>query len=329
MNALLFSLFLAYAQSSSAPHNTAPREPEYFDEPRFTVAGVTDNTYRGAHGSDTPLRSTEALTKATAALKETGPQNSVADEDERQGKPLDAVREYERAAEADPSEPHLFDWGTELLVHGAPQPAAEVFDKGHRLYAASVRMLLGLAAALYAHGDYDQAARRFFEACDLNPSDPVPYLFLAKVQNRAIADADGYLERLARFAKLHPDDSRANYYYAVALSSRQADDARVRTLLEKSIELDPNFGVAHLQLGIIYSDEANYSAGISEYLKAVASNPELEEAHYRLSQAYTATGEKSRAQEELKIYKELSTRAAEAAERERQRLQQFVVTLRR
>ena len=41
-------------------------EPAFFDEPAFTVAGVTDNTYRGGHGSDTVLRSSQAITKATA-----------------------------------------------------------------------------------------------------------------------------------------------------------------------------------------------------------------------------------------------------------------------
>ena len=328
MSAVLFVGLLLCAQSSSPSHGTAPAEPpEYFDQPQFTVAGVTDNTYRGAHGSDAPLRSTETLTRAAVALKESAPHNPTADAAEREGKPLEAVREYQRAAEADPSEPNLFDWGMELLVHRATEPAAEVFQKGHRLYPGSARMLLGLAVARYGHGDYDEAARRFFAACDLNPSDPTPYLFLAKVQNRAITESNGYLERLARFAKLRPDDAQANYYYAAALSGRH--DGRARSLLEKSIELDPKLALAHLQLGILYSDQRNYTQAISEYRKAVACDPELEEAHYRLSQAYAATGEKSEAQQELSTYEELSRKSAEAAERERQQLQQFVITLKR
>src|ERR1700689_3073302 len=42
-------------------------QPEFFDEPKFTTAGVTDYTYRGGHGSDTVFRSSETLTKETAA----------------------------------------------------------------------------------------------------------------------------------------------------------------------------------------------------------------------------------------------------------------------
>jgi hypothetical protein len=50
------------------------------------------------------------------------------------GNPLEAVREYQRAAELDASEQYLFDWGTELLTHRALEPAAEVFTKGNRLF---------------------------------------------------------------------------------------------------------------------------------------------------------------------------------------------------
>ena len=322
-------------------------KPEFFDEPQFTVAGVTDNTYRGGHGSDTPLRSTEALAKATAALKESpvdspsspnnaesGRHHSLADLDERQGKALEAVREYQRAAELDPSEPNIFDWGAELLSHRATEPAVEVFEKGNRLFPGSVRMLLGLAVALYARGDYAEAERRFFEASDLNPSDSGPYLFLGKIQSREITQSEGYLERLARFATLQPDNALANYYYAVALWKRRTNPEdletpkQVRLLLEKAIRLDPNLGTAWLQAGILYSDQKNFTEAISAYRKAIEFAPEMEEAHYRLSQAYTVTGDTQKAQEELDLYKQLSKKSAEEAERERRELQQFVIGLR-
>src|SRR5215469_5475165 len=44
------------------------KAPEFFDEPSFVVAGVTQTRGAGGHGSDTILRNTEALTKATASL---------------------------------------------------------------------------------------------------------------------------------------------------------------------------------------------------------------------------------------------------------------------
>src|SRR5271167_5261319 len=82
---------LAQDQSSQA-------KPPYFDEPKFIVAGVTDPSQRGGHGSDPVLRSAESLAKATAALR-TGTTNDT--------NPLAAVRAYQRAAEVDPSEVSL------------------------------------------------------------------------------------------------------------------------------------------------------------------------------------------------------------------------------
>jgi hypothetical protein len=75
---------------------------------------------------------------------------------------LEAVREYQRAAELDATEPNLFNWGAELLMHRAAEPATEVFAKGHRLFPRSTRMLLGLAAAWYARGDYEHRRHGVF-----------------------------------------------------------------------------------------------------------------------------------------------------------------------
>jgi tetratricopeptide (TPR) repeat protein len=323
---LLVSLALGQPQNHQSPASKTPPtdKPEYFDEPQFTVAGMTDNSYRGGHGSDTMLDSTEALTKATAALGEI---------DRNEVNALERVRKYQRAAELNPSEPNLFDWGAELLKHRAADPAIEVFTKGHRLFPRSARMLLGLGAAFYARGSYNQAAHNFFEACDLNPSDPKPYLFLGKVQALEITESEGYFDRLRQFAELQPDNAWANYYYAVALWKRQPNHAdattsvRVRLLLEKAARLDPHLGAAYLELGIISADQKNFPAAISAYRKAIEISPQIEEVHYRLSQAYMLTGQKLQAQKELALYNQLSKKSAEDLERERAELQRFVVVL--
>lgn len=300
----------------------------FFDEPSFIVAGVTDTMARGGHGSDTVLRSSEALAKETASL------GSASLVDEKQGNVLEAVREYQRAAESDPSETNLFDWGAELLKHRAAEPATEVFTKGHRLFPRSLRMLLGLAAAWYAHGSYAEAAARFFQACDLNPADPEPYMFLGKVQSTEITQLEGYVERLRRFAGLHPENSWANYYYAVSLwKQRQGPEdvetpVRARELLEKAVRTDPLLGAAYLQLGIVYSDQNEYARAIAAYQKAIAVSPQLDEPHYRLGQAYGRIGEKEKARQELEIYQQMAKKSAEEVERERAQIRQFVYELR-
>ena len=329
-------------------------QPAFFDEPRFIVAGVTDATSHGGHGSDTVLRSAEALAKATASLSKEPPgelpekplreavvrepanaelHHSLAELDERQGNALEAVHEYQRAAELQASERNLYDWAAELLTHRAAEPAEEVFTKGHRLFPQSIRMLLGLAVAQYARGSYDRAARSFFEASDLNPGDPNPYLFLGKVQSVEITALEGFVERMRRFARLEPDNAWANYYYAVSLWKQRtgpedsATTVQVRSLLEKAVRLDPGLGAGYLQLGILYSDQADFSKAISAYQKAIEVSPRMEEVHYRLAQVYKRTGQDLEAQKERELYDQLSKQLAAEAMRERSEIQQFVVEL--
>jgi tetratricopeptide (TPR) repeat protein len=305
-------------------------KPQFFDEPTFIVAGVTDPALRGGHGSDPVLRSAETLAKSTAALRTAA---AAADSAEKQGNALEAAREYQRAAELDPSESNLFNWGAELLSHRAADQAVEVFSNGQRLFPRSTRTLLGLAVALYSRGSYDQATQRFFQAADLNPADPSPYLFLGKISSGAITDSDGFAQRLERFARLDPENAWANYYYASDLWRRWkgADDSAtltlVQALLEKAVRLDPHLGAAFLQLGIVFAEQNNLPKAIAAYQNAIQASPPMEEAHYRLAQAYRKTGKLAKAQKEIEVYQQLSQQSVQQLERERAEIQQFVFEL--
>jgi tetratricopeptide (TPR) repeat protein len=410
----------------SVPQASAAGAPEFFDEPQFTVAGVTQATNAGGHGSDAVLRTTEALAKATVSLSKESPstahpvssaaaeqslrdavardpgrfeanyrlgkfligggkageaipyleqasrlnpgdyENSyelarayadsgdleharanahalvaredkaelhhlLGDVEERLSNPLEAVREYQRAAELDPNEPNLFDWGTELLKHRALEPATEVFSTGNRRFPNSVRILIGLGVAWYARGSYDQAAQRLFEASDLNPTDPAPYLFLGKMLSAETAQSAGFVERLGRFARLQPENALANYYYAVSLrklGSEGTDNSQVESLLEKAVRLDPNLGEGYLQLGILDAEKQDFPKAIAAYQEAIEASPRLDEAHYRLAQAYLRNGERAKAHEQLQLYDRLSKKTAEEVERERREITQFVFALR-
>lgn len=375
--------------------------PEFFDEPQFTVAGVTQAANSGGHGSDVVLRTTEALAKATVSLSKDGDGDSDSDKkssagsrspaatsptaatessllqavalnpqdpalhhhlgdvEEALGKPLEAVHEYQRAAELDPGELYLFDWGTELLNHRALEPATEVFTKGNRLFPKSVRMLVALGVAWYARGSYDQAAQCLANASDLAPDNPTPYLFLGKMQSVGTPPSELSVARLARFAQLQPENALANYYYAVSLWKQSegladggnddandkdnARSARVESLLLKAVHLDPNLGAAYLQLGILYSRRADFSRAISAYRKAIdvsseeagpqLANPPLDEtlaeAHYRLAQAYLRTGDKVHAQEELQLHDRLAKKTKEDTERERREIEEFVISMKK
>jgi tetratricopeptide (TPR) repeat protein len=423
---------------AKSPMSQAASPPEFFDQPQFTVSGVTDTTNLGGHGSDTVVRTREALAKETAslgkdssntrpatlaasesslrekverepngfepnrqlgkALVESGKAREaipyleraaklnpndygnayelahanadaesddrareqvqallvhhdtaelhhlLADIRERLGNSLEAVREFQRAAELDPNEPYLFDWGSELLLHRAPEPALEVFTKANRLFPHSARLLIGLGAAWFARGSYELAVRRISEASDLNPNDSVPYLFLGKMQGAESAPSDELVERLHRFVTLHPESAEANYYYAVSLwkqrkKTQTAGASQVESLLNIAIGLDPRFSAAYLQRGILHSEQENTEQAISDYQSAIQADPQMadpqvadprivEEAHYRLAQAYRQAGETNKAKSELQVYAQIVEQSAQKAERERHEIRQFVYTLR-
>ena len=402
----------------------------FFDEPTFSVAGVTDTTNLGGHGSDTVVRTKNALAKATVFLgtgsssDSLSPRPGAESEDtlratvarepgdfdanyrlgmllvdegkprdalpyleqaarikpddyenayelalacagsgeyeqarthlrallaqqekaalhhllgdvaEKTGDPLAAVREYQRAAQLDASETNLFDWGAELLMHHAPEPAAEVFSNAHRTFPHSIRILLGLGVAWFVQGSYDQAIQYLGEASDLDPGDPNPYLFLGKIQNAEVSGRAATAERLARFARLQPQNAFANYYYAVSLWKQRKGPqdaqtaAQVESLLEKAVRLDPKLDEAHLQLGILFSERKDFPKAIAAYQQAVAIDPRMEQAHYRLAQTYRLIGQNEKAQAELQLYEQVSKEKAAQVERERSEIKQFVYTLR-
>ena len=271
--------------------------------------------------------------KAPGKQDEADLRRCLGDLDEKLGDPLGAAREYERAAGLDSSEQNYFAWGTELLLHRAPAPAAEVFAKGVRLHPDSARMLAGLGAALYTSGSADEAAQRLCEASDLEPANPAPYLFLGKMQEAASGPLPCAEQKLARFAQDQPENAFANYYYALALWKRnrgaENPDAlrHAETLLEKASTIDPRLDAAYLQLGNLHFARGAFHEAVAAYQKAIATNPAGSEAHYRLGLAFKRIGEEAKAQNEFEQYKQLDKAEAAAIELQRRELRQFLFVL--
>ena len=194
----------------------------------------------------------------------------------------------------------------------------EVFTKGNRLYPHSVRMLIGLGAAWFARGSYDQAVMRVCEASDLNPSDPIPYLFIGKMQSAESAPSEKIVEKLHRFVAQQPDNAEANYYYAVGLwkmrkvsadtAARTADRVAAATMPFVSIRILP---LPTSNWELFMPTRKIMPKAISEYQQAIQVDPKMEEAHYRLAQAYRQTGDAAKAEAELRVYEQIAKELAQ------------------
>jgi tetratricopeptide (TPR) repeat protein len=425
--------------SGTVPKNSGASSPpsaqvmEFADKPNFTVAGVTDWTAVGGHGSDSSLRASEDLTRETLtlksedpghipagptaggegnesesklraalahapgsfeanhelgefylhagryresipllqsclqldpanhanefdlaialmdagdltlarehaqkllAIKESAELHRLAGElDEKLGDPLAAVHEFEQAVRLSPSEENYFEWGSELLLHRAVWQALEVFQNGVKAYPNSARMMTALGTALFAVARYDEAALRLCDASELNPTDTAPYIFMGKVEMAAPNPLPCVEQKLAKFVQDQPDNSLANYLYAMAILKRQATSPdeqamqRAEALLAKAVAIDDKFSDAYLQLGVMSASQRDYGKAIGYYSKAIEANPQLGEAHYRMGVAYDRIGEAEKAKQEFQLHDEIKKLEADAIDRQRKEVKQFLVVL--
>ena len=257
----------------------------------------------------------------------------LGDLDEKLNDPLDAVREYERAARMYPSEQNYFDWGSELLLHKAAQPAVEVFTQRCKP-ASAIGAHVGRTRRGAIRGAfYEDAARSLCKASDLKPSESAPYLFLGQMEKTVNGPLPCAEEKLAQFAEQQPANAAANYYYAISLMKREKDantggDSRAaQTLLEKSVRLDPKYGAAYVELGALAVQRGDFAQAIKSYQQAIAVSPQLSEAHYRLSLAYKRSGEDAAAKCEMETYQSAEKAESAQAEEQNRDLKQFLVIL--
>lgn len=250
--------------------------------------------------------------------------------DEKDGKFVDAVNEYQTALHMNPSEDNFFDLGCEMLLHRTYEPAIAVFQTATQRYPKSPRIWIGLGLALYSRGKYDDAVKALMSAADLNPADPRCYLFLSKAYDSSPTQADEVTDRFRRYAELKPDDPLAQYYYAISLwKARRAQSSTVNVLqiedlLKKSIALNGTLPEVHVQLGDLYSDQHQWDKAIPEYERALELNPNLPDAHYRLGTDYVRVGQKDRAQKEFAVYQALRAQHLAELDKERAEVKQFV-----
>jgi tetratricopeptide (TPR) repeat protein len=104
--------------------------------------------------------------------------------------------------------------------------------------------------------------------------------------------------------------------------------AQIESLLTNATHVDPKFAAAYVQLGILYSEQKEYRRAISGFQQAIQVDSQLEEAHYRLAQAYRQIGNFAKADAELKVYDRIAQVSAQKTDRERHEIRQFVYTLR-
>jgi tetratricopeptide (TPR) repeat protein len=322
---LLFASRRAYAAAIPHFEETLQAEPESYSA-AFNLALSYKGAGKGQAAVDLVERTLKS--KPTAELY-----NLLASLEESQGRYLDAVRNYQRAVELEPTnEQYYFDLGAEYLAHFTFGPALDVFHVGNEKFPHSLRQQLGLGFAHCGESDYLAAAQTFLTALEIDPTSPAA--FAAWNSLPPLLDPMKWQEilpRLSRLAERYPQSAEALYYYGTALFQhevtlgREASFNQAKSLLEGAVRLKPGLYEAHLELGNVYVARNEDEKAVNQFLEAIRLNPDSEMAHYRLGQTYRNLNQLQLAQQELARYTQLSRNHREVMARSRSAIKQFVL----
>jgi len=236
------------------------------------------------------------------------------------GKPALAAERFQQAAEAEPTETHLFDWGNHMLAHGAAEPAGKIFAYAVGRFPRSARLKVAQAVSYYAQGNYDHAIRTLREGIALNPKDLRPLVFLGQMIGVSPELERDVQRELERFAALYPEHAQAQYFYGLSLVTLN-DQKSGERYLRRAAALDPKMPEAHLELGKLYADSGRAEQAVQELRIAIQLSPGLSAGHYKLGQLYQRSGQTALADQHFAVYRKL--RAEQTAREEQERRQRI------
>jgi tetratricopeptide (TPR) repeat protein len=174
--------------------------------------------------------------------------------------------------------------------------------------SAEADMLAG--EALDEMQDHAGATQQFRAAVKANPNEPNVHFglgYLLWSQGQLEEASNEFQAELANV----PDHVQALVYLADSKIKMNEPDVALR-LLRKALQIKPNMDMAHLDLGIIYSDAGRQTEALRELRLAAKMNPGNVNVHWRLAQLYRGMGKKEEAAAEFEKTRTLTKAADES-----------------
>jgi tetratricopeptide (TPR) repeat protein len=193
-------------EESPAARQQSARDMEFADTPNFTVAGVTDWTAAGGHGSDASLRTSESLTRETLELKaktsDNTPSNEAGDSKEMESRLRSEVERAPKDFEAN----HRL--GMFYLRAGKFAQAIDPLENAYQIDAKDADNEYDLALALKSNGEPARAREHVQKLLAAN--DKADYHRLAGELDESVGDP---LEAVHEFERaVRKDPSEQNYF---------------------------------------------------------------------------------------------------------------------
>ncbi|MGI8958340.1 MAG: tetratricopeptide repeat protein [Bryobacteraceae bacterium] len=233
---------------------------------------------------------------------------------DRQKRPDDALKAFTKAIDLDPKAEQgyvaLADFAS---AHGNRTFARDAVDRGIKNCPASANLTAEAGILWALEGDFEKAERDFSTAEQLAPEWNVPLLALGVTQLQAgkIAESASTFQKAAA---LDPNDYRAEYLYATALSQaggQNDPDKRpeIESALTKAVALNPTDAKSRVALAQVYFSESRNERAISELQTALSIDANEPTALYQLSLARRRQGnveEATRLMQRFRAIKEKS-----------------------
>jgi tetratricopeptide (TPR) repeat protein len=189
--------------------SSATQAMEFEDKPNFTIAGVTDWTAAGGHGSDSSLRTSEALVRETVTLKPQGGVEHAAGSNSHGSEPNDSedkLRERLAGAPGDAEANHRL--GKLYLLAGRYAEAIPLLKTACTLAPENQEDEFDLALAFKGAGDLAQARQHVRRL--LAQGETADFDRLAGELDEALGDPLAAVHEYEQAVRMDP--SEQNYF---------------------------------------------------------------------------------------------------------------------
>ncbi|PIT96990.1 hypothetical protein COT82_00165 [Candidatus Campbellbacteria bacterium CG10_big_fil_rev_8_21_14_0_10_35_52] len=185
------------------------------------------------------------------------------------------------------------------------QKAIKVDNKNYQNWSM-LGIVYGSMVPFGVEGAYENAKQTYEKAITLNPSSPLLYLALARLE---LSRPDANTDEAKRFISLALNEKN-DYTEAIFLLSQiqvQSGDIQAAIKSAEAVAfLEPNNPVFLFQLGLLHSNVGDNEKAIFVLEKAIALNNNYSNARYFLGLNYFKTGKVKDATEQFKIVSDLN-----------------------
>ena len=262
--------------ASGAQKDPALDAMEFADKPNFTVAGVTDWTAVGGHGSDAILRTSESLARETIALKPEGSDEGTPISIENARQAVETERKLRAVFAASPASLEANRQLGEFYFHGRKfQECIPLLQAAYHIDPANHDDEWSLAVALKEVGDYSQSQKHVQNL--LHSNDTAPLHRLAGEVDEKLGDPLAAVHEFEQASRIDPSEENYFEWGSELLLHRAVWQAQ--QIFAKGVEAYPHSARMLTASGSALFAGARYDEAAARLCEASDLNPSDEEPY--------------------------------------------------